>query len=235
MTLRNAARAALAALGLLGVACQDPPEPARQACALEEDEPDPQALERRGWAFVERARNDNDHAGYLRAEDCALAIEVLQPGSHAAALLRGYALHNLHRYRQAETLARRLVAERGLAYDWALLGDATMEQGDLLEAEVAYQRMIDLRPDANAYSRVAHFRSLVGDGRGAREMMHWAARAASPRAPDHFAWIWARLALYELQLGDANAALEIAERALEVAPSSSHALEARARILKEKT
>ncbi len=88
MGFRNTVRASVAALGLLGTACQEPPEPvesARYACSLEEGQAGPHELERRGWELVERA----------------------------------------------------------------------------------YQRMMDLRPDASAYSRVAHFRPLVGDVEGA--------------------------------------------------------------------
>lgn len=235
MSLRNAFRAALA-LVPLATACQERPQSAefaREACALDEGRAIPYELERRGWKLVDGARNDDDHAGYRRAEQCALAIEALEPGSHSAALLRGFAFHNQHRFGEAEQIARHLVAQRGLAYDWALLGDAMIEQGDLQEAERAYQRMLDLRPDANAYSRVAHFRSLVGDVEGAREMLRWAARASSPRAPGHFAWTWARLAVYEAQHGDPIAARAIAERAVQIAPSSLQARHALARVLEE--
>ena len=212
--------AALVALG-----CQDPASVANLCAAS------PDRLEPQGWEYIRAARDGDDHHLYERAEQCALEIASLEPGSHPAALLRGNALQGQHRFRDARRIAERLVEERGLAHDWALLGDAAMEEGDLALAERAYQRMVDLRPDASAYSRVAHFRELVGDTAGARDLMRWAARAVSPRTPDDFAWVWSRLALYELALGNADAALEIAERAVAVAPTSRHAQQARARIL----
>lgn len=206
-----------------------------RSCAPGEDAVDVGGLERRGWKWIDAARGRSDDLAYRRALGCARAMADREPDSEAAALLRGSALYNLHRFAEAEDVARSLVASRGLAADWALLGDALMEQSRLDEAEVAYQEMMDRRPDAGAYARVAHFRSLVGDLEGARALMRWAARAVSPRTPGDFAWIWSRLADYELRLGDPEAALAIVERALQVAPNSACAQRVHERILKEST
>ena len=54
-------------------------------------------------------------------------------------MLRGHVLHNPHQFKEAESLARRLITERGAWFDHGLLGDALMEQGKLDEAEQAYQ------------------------------------------------------------------------------------------------
>ena len=96
-------------------------------------------------------------------------------------MLRGHVMHNLHRFAEAEALARQLVAQRESPYDHGLLGDALMEQGQLDEAVEAYQRMADLKPGFHAYSRIAHVRWLRGDLEGARQVMYVAVRAASPR------------------------------------------------------
>ena len=61
--------------------------------------------------------------------------------------------------------------------------------------------------------------------------MSMAARAASPRNRESFAWIWSRLAMYQLQAGALDAAADSAQRALGVFPHSDQALYARARIL----
>ena len=67
-----------------------------------------------------------------------------------------------------------------LPFDYGLLGDALMEQGRLAEAVAAYQRMVDLRPDLQSYSRVAHIRWLKGDLDGAIEVARLAARCREP-------------------------------------------------------
>ena len=187
-------------------------------------------LERLGWLFVTRARELHDPGAYQLTLQAALAIEALEPNHRGALLLRGHALHSLHRFAEAEVIARRLVAERGAPFDHGLLGDVLIDRGALDQAIESYQTMMDQRPDQHAYTRAAHVRYLKGDLTGALTAMQVAARAASPRNRDSFAWTWAKLAGYQLQSGDAAAALSSVQRALEVAPNSVHALRARASI-----
>ncbi|HEU4771615.1 MAG TPA: hypothetical protein VFS68_05605, partial [Candidatus Udaeobacter sp.] len=115
-------------------------------------------LDRLGWAFVAKARESFDPGFYKIAGQCALAIERRDPRSQEAMLLRAHVLENLHRFKDSEALARRLVQQRGLSFDFGLLGDALMEQGKLGDAVEAYQRMMNLKPDLRAYARAAHMR-----------------------------------------------------------------------------
>jgi tetratricopeptide (TPR) repeat protein len=158
-------------------------------------------LEQLGWAFVAKARKSFDAGFYKLAEQCALGIEKHNPQSQEAMLLRGHALHSMHRFKESEALARRLVEQRGLGFDYGLLGDALMEQGRLREAVEAYQRMMNLKPDLHAYARAAHMRWLKGDLDGAIEAMQLAVSAASPLDPESAAWVNTRLASYDFQAG----------------------------------
>src|SRR6266496_74758 len=110
-------------------------------------------LERLGWAFVAKAREIFDPGFYKLAEKCAQCIQKGNPQSQEAMLLRAHVLQNLHRFNESETLARRLVQERGLRFDYGLLGDALMEQGELGDAVEAYRQMMNLKPDLRAYAR----------------------------------------------------------------------------------
>ena len=114
------------------------------------------------------------------------------PADPRAGLLRGHVLHQQHRFREAEAIARTLSTTRGSALDFGLLGDALMEQGRLDEAARAYQTMIDLKPFYQSYTRAAHLRWLRGDLNGAVQTMRLAISAASPRDPE--AGPWARIA-----------------------------------------
>ena len=116
-------------------------------------------LEQLGWAFVAKARQSFDVGFYKLAEQCAYCIEKRNPQSQEAMLLRAHVLQNLHRFKETETLARRLVQQRGLSFDYGLLGDALMEQGKLGDAVAAYQQMMNLKPDLRAYARAAHMES----------------------------------------------------------------------------
>jgi tetratricopeptide (TPR) repeat protein len=193
-------------------------------------DPAPQ-LERLGWLFVAKARLSYDPGYYRLAEQAAVCMESKQPRSPAALLLRGHVLHNLHRFAEGEKLARRLVALRGLPFDHGLLGDLLMEQGRLDEAAAVYQKMMDLKPGLQSYSRGAHLRWLKGDLKGAMELMRMAAAAGSPRDREAVAWVYSRIAMYELQAGNTAAALKASGDALTLVADYAPALLARGHIL----
>ena len=181
-------------------------------------------LERLGWAFVAKARESFDPGFYKLAEQCAESIEKYSPQSQEAMLLRAYVLQNLHRFKESETLARRLVEQRGLSFDYGLLGDALMEQGRLSDAVEVYQRMMNLKPDLRAYARAAHMRWLKGDLTGAIEAMQLAVSAASPIDAESAGWVNTRLAFYEFQAGHVAEAEERCAFALSVQNNYAPAL-----------
>ena len=76
-----------------------------------------------------------------------------------------------------------------------------MEQGRLSEAGEAYQKMLDLKPFYQSYTRAAHLRWLKGDLDGATDASPSAISSASPRDPESSAWAWTRFSAYELQAG----------------------------------
>lgn len=182
------------------------------------------ALERLGWAYVAKAHESFDDGFYKLAEACANVLEVDTPGCAEGLLLRGHVLESLHCFKEAEVVARELTAKRGLPFDFALLGDSLMEQGRLKEAIAAYQTMVDLRPDLQSFSRVAHVRWLTGDLPGAIEMMQAAVSASSPRDADSAAWVNSRLANLQLLSGETEAARQDCNSALELRPNYPPAL-----------
>jgi tetratricopeptide (TPR) repeat protein len=169
--------------------------------AIRDERVPSRAAEQLGYRFITRARLSNDAGFYTLAEQAALCMASIDAADPAAHLLRGHVLHQMHRFAEAELIARRLVAAREFVLDYGLLGDALMEQGRLAEAATAYQKMIDLKPFYQSYTRAAHLRWLKGDLDGAIEMMQAAIKAASPRDPESIAWAYSRLAFYELQRG----------------------------------
>jgi tetratricopeptide (TPR) repeat protein len=216
-------------------------------------------IEKLGWSFVEKARESFDPGFYKLAEQCALCLESKQGANQganqgasqdkgqsagqsdnrplsdprsirsAALLLRGHALHNLHRFIEAEKIARELVETRGLAYDFGLLGDALIEQGKIDEAALAYQKMMDMRPGPQAYSRAAHLRWLKGDTDGARALMLMSAQSAGET--ESAAWAWSKLAIYELQSGEIKGARAACDVALRMRSDYAPALLALGRVL----
>jgi tetratricopeptide (TPR) repeat protein len=188
------------------------------------------ALEQLGHAFVARARLTGDSGLYDAALDAAACLSADEPDSPRAGLLRGHILHQQHRFREAEAIARTLSTTRGSALDFGLLGDALMEQGRLDEAARAYQTMADLKPFYQSYTRAAHLRWLRGDLDGAVEMIRLAISAASPRDPEAGPWARSRLAFYLLQQGRRRQAAETCDLVLHERPDYAPALLVRGRV-----
>lgn len=187
-------------------------------------------LIRLGWAFVAKARVSSDPGYYKLAELCARTPATQDETD--ALLLRGHIADALHRFADAETIGRNL--SRAPHARWealALLGDALMEQGKLEAAITAYQRMIDIRPCAQTYARVAHVRWLKGDLDGALELMRMAVEASSTRDPEPAAWAYTRLGLYQLQAGNLKEAGWSAQRANEFVADYPAALVLQAKLL----
>ncbi len=190
----------------------------------------PDTIKRLGWAFIAKARLSYDPGYYKLSEQCALCVRSKNNDDPDALLLQGHILQSLHKFKDGESIARKLVTVRNEAFDYGLLGDVLMEEGRLREAVGAYQKMIELRPDLQSYTRVAHMRWLKGDLDGAIEVMRMAVTSGSPRDPEPTAWAYTRLGIYELQAGDTETAMNSAEVALQFAKNYAAALLLRGRI-----
>jgi tetratricopeptide (TPR) repeat protein len=190
-----------------------------------------ETMKRLGWAFISKARWSYDPGYYKLAEQCVLCVRSDNADDPDALLLQGHILQNLHKFKEAESLVRKLLTIRHQAFDYGLLGDVLMEQGHLTEAVIAYQKMINLRPDLQAYTRVAHMRWLKGDLEGAIEVMRMAVTSGGPGDPEPTAWAYTRLGIFELQAGDIEIATKSAGIALQFADNYAAALLLRGRIL----
>jgi tetratricopeptide (TPR) repeat protein len=188
-------------------------------------------LERLGWTFVKKARLTFDASYYILAEQCAQCMEASGAKGPDTLLLSAHALQSLHRFHEAETVARELVSMRERPFDYGVLGDVLVDQGKVREGAAAYQKMIDLRPDLQSYARAAHVRWLTGDLNGAIELMRLAVSGSSPNDAEAAAWAYTRLSLYQLQQGATKQALESCGAALSLQSDYAPAMLARGRIL----
>lgn len=188
------------------------------------------AIERLATAWIAKARLGGDAGCYKLAERCADAIAAQTPGEPAALLLRGHVLHAMHRFGEAESIARELVGRRGLHLDHGLLGDVLLDQGHLREALDSYNRMLQQRPGLQGYARAAQVRWLRGDVPGARQLLEMARGAGSSRDPESLAWVECRLAALALHDGDLAAAAALADAALTLVADFAPALLARGRV-----
>lgn len=189
------------------------------------------ALTRLGWAYVSKARRTLD-AGFYKLAEKTIDVAERQFSPNAdTRVLRGHVWHNLHRFTEAEEIARELVAERGAPAELALLSDVLVEQGKLVEAVAVVQRLADTKPGAEANVRIAHLRWLKGEMSGAVAAMTAAAAAISARDVETDAWIHTRLSGLWLQVGDLTRAGRCAEQALARVADFAPALLAHGRVL----
>ena len=188
-------------------------------------------LERLGWTFVKKARLTFDASYYDLAEQCAACMKATGANRPDTLLLRAHALQSLHRFGEAEAVARELVSTRERPFDYGVLGDVLIDQGKVREGAAAYQKMIDLRPDLQSYARAAHVRWLTGDPDRAIELMKLAVAGSSPNDAEAAAWAYTRLSLYQLQQGATKQALESCSVALVLQRNYAPAMFARGRIL----
>jgi tetratricopeptide (TPR) repeat protein len=188
-------------------------------------------LERLGWMFVKKARLTFDASYYILAEQCAQCMEANGAKGPDTLLLNAHALQSLHRFHEAEAVARELVSTRERPFDYGVLGDVFVDQGKVREGAAAYQKMVDLRPDLQSYARAAHVRWLTGDLNGAIELMRLAVSGSSPNDAEAAAWAYTRLSLYQLQKGATKQALESCSAGLALQPEYAPALLAHGRIL----
>ena len=192
---------------------------------------DPTApLERLGFAFLAESRRTGDAGLQGLAELCGRAFLEANGDECSARFLIGLALHQKHDFAAAEREARHVVDRRGAPFDHGLLGDVLLDRGDLDGAALAYQAMLDARPDARGYARAAELRYRRGDVEGALSAIDMACAASSRRDPEGFAWIHARRAALELHAGRLDAAERSCDVALDVAPSSAESLLALGRV-----
>ena len=165
-------------------------------------------------------------AQYTHDADQALA-QILRsdPGNYAALRQQAIVLLSLHRFRDALPVAQHARDQRpDDAANYGAIGDAHLELGEYDEAFTAFQRMMDLRPNAASYARAAYARELRGDLDGATQAMTFAARSVSPSDPESQAWHATQLGDLAFKRGDVSTARLNYEDAMHVFPQYPAAL-----------
>jgi tetratricopeptide (TPR) repeat protein len=213
--LLDACRIILAPLGGLEPVDQEIARLQRDIRSAQRVEDANRLTERLGWLYVKKARRSFDPGFYKLAEQCGLCLESKRPEAPETLLLRAYALQSLHRFKEAEPIARRLVNQREAPFDYGLLGDILLDLGEVDQAVGAYRTMMDLKPDLHAFVRASQARWLKGDVEGAIEALEVAASATSQSDLESAAWVWTRLAQYQFQMGGQAEAERACASALE--------------------
>jgi hypothetical protein len=179
-----------------------PPAPPDPCAIYRAPSPGPLAKERAAAAAdpkkvatlsIREARLTGDPGFYTLAETALQCAQTRTPGDKEIARLLAHLGIQFHRFAEVEATATKLTAADANWLDWALLGDAQMEQGKLDAAGVSYQHAADLRPGIEMYDRIAWLRWLWGDVDGSVEMQKLAVESGTATDPEPWAWVLTRL------------------------------------------
>lgn len=160
-----------------------------------------------------------------RAIDVLNSILKLDPGQYEALRMMGAVELSRHRFAAALDIARRARDERpDDAWNYGVMGDALIELGRYDEAFAAFDRMMSLRPNADAYARVSYGRELCGDLPGALAAMRLAASATGAHDAESQAWYSAHVGALLLKLRRLDEAEREYRRAEFIFPRYPHAV-----------
>jgi tetratricopeptide (TPR) repeat protein len=163
---------------------------------------DPAAAVSLADALLRQARVSGTAGPALRAETALKQILHDDPQTYEARRMLGAVYLSQHRFREAIREAERASAERPTDdWNYGVMGDGHLELGEYEQAFAAFQKMMDLRPTAGAYARVAYALELRGRLDAALEAMKLSTDATPPGDRESMAWHHAQLGDLYRQLG----------------------------------
>ena len=181
-------------------------------------------------AYMQKARETGDFGFNARAESALRRSLEIAPDDSTALTLHATLLLTYHRFREAFEEAKRAQESSPENADlYGVMTDALVELGDYQEAIKAAQKMMNLRPNAAAYSRASYLRALHGDLEGAIEAMRVAVKAVNPNNSENAAWYRVHLGLELMNAGKRAEGEREFDIALEIFPNYHLALAAKAR------
>lgn len=198
------------------------------AAAQEMIEKAPQAVQgynKLAMAYIWRARESGDFSINSKAETAVDRALKIEPENLDANKIKASLLLTFHRFAEALEFATNLQKKYPQdAIIYGVLTDANIELGNYQEAVDASQKMVDLRPNMESYSRVSAVRSLYGDSDGAIEAMNLAARIADPGNREIQAWCLTHLGNEYFKVGRYQEAEKQYDAALDTFPDYHYAL-----------
>jgi tetratricopeptide (TPR) repeat protein len=186
-----------------------------------------------GSVYAQKARESGDVSFVTLAEQALRRALDLAPQLSQATRHLAYVLYARHAFQEAITYATQAITlDASDAYAYGVLGDAYLEVGQYASAREAYQRMIHLRADLYAYSRLAGLKSVAGDAMGAiADLTHAIQDGQARRQPaESIAWAQWQLGNEYWLLGQLAAAEVQYQAALATMPRYYRALAGLAQI-----
>ena len=132
--------------------------------------------------FITEQRITGEHHYYYAAIEKILnGILSIDPNNFEATVYKASLKMSLHQFADAKKLAEAAKAiNPNNAYVYGILVDANVELGNYKEAVAMSDKMQELKPSLESYSRASYLREIYGDYDGAIDAMKLAVEAGLP-------------------------------------------------------
>jgi tetratricopeptide (TPR) repeat protein len=197
---------------------------------LRDNPDDAYAYAQLGLGLLQQVRESGDVSLYARAGKAFQEALTRDPKQLDALVGQGILALALHDFPGALEWADKAWAIN--PFRAQILGikvDGQVELGRYDEAVQTLQKMVDLRPDLDSYSRVSYVRELYGDVDGAIEAMRSAVQTALPGS-ESWAWTLTHLGHLYFNRGELTEAAAIYEQVLVAKANYPYALAGQARV-----
>lgn len=186
-------------------------------------------------AYLQKVRETGDYGFNRQAETAIENALKIEPESFEARILQAQIFLSEHEFGKALEIAEGL--EKIYQNNHIVLTvktDAQTELGLYDEAVETGQKLVDLKPNAVSYTRVAYLRSLFGDTDGAIAARKEVLKMADQSDRENFAWFNSELGREFFNAGKYAEAEQMFDAALQIFPDYHWALEGKGKTLAAK-
>ena len=184
--------------------------------------------------YLAEARITGEHPYYYPAVLKILdGILYLDPNNFEATTYKASVKMSQHQFAEAKVLATKAQKiNPANAYVYGVLVDANVELGNYEEAVKMSDKMQQLKPSLESYSRASYLREIYGDYKGSIEAMKMAVQAGLPGS-EPFCWSKNTLGQLYQTTGQMQAAQQQYDDIMVVRPSYAFANRGQAQVLKD--
>jgi tetratricopeptide (TPR) repeat protein len=184
--------------------------------------------------YLAEARITGEHPYYYPAVLKILdGVLYLDPNNFEAITYKASVKMSQHQFAEAKVLAEKAQKiNPANAYVYGVLVDANVELGNYEEAVKMSDKMQQLKPSLESYSRASYLREIYGDFKGSIEAMKMAVQAGLPGS-EPFCWSKNTLGQLYQTTGQLQAAKQQYDDIMVVRPSYAFAGRGQAQVLKE--
>lgn len=186
-------------------------------------------------AYLQKVRETGDYDFNRQAETAIEKALKIEPESFEARILQAQIFLSEHEFGKALEIAEGLEKNyRDNPVVLTVKTDAQTELGLYDEAVETGQKLVDLKPNAVSYTRVAYLRSLYGDTGGAIAARKEVLKMADQSDRENYAWFHSELGRELFNAGKYAEAEQMFDAALQIFPDYHWALEGKGKVLAAK-